>query len=65
LGFVCAIQEDSEELEEPKQVVYKENDVDSTLSDGSENSNDSVESRIEGSRNNFLEKNGWYLKCIS
>ncbi|WJX84327.1 polygalacturonate 4-alpha-galacturonosyltransferase [Trifolium repens] len=50
-------QEDSEELEEPKQVVYKENDVDSTLSDGSENNNDSVESRIEGSRNNFLEKN--------
>jgi alpha-1,4-galacturonosyltransferase len=50
-------QEDSEELEEPKQVVYKENDVDSRLSDGSENNNDSEESRIEGSRNNFLEKN--------
>ncbi|CAJ2633021.1 unnamed protein product [Trifolium pratense] len=50
-------QENSEELEEPKQVVYKEDDVDSTLGDDSENNNDSEESRIEGSRNNFLEKN--------
>lgn len=50
-------QEDSEELEEPKQVVYKENDVGTKLSDGSENSNDSEESKIEGTRNNLLEKN--------
>lgn len=59
-GSIFAIQEDSEELEEPKQVVYKENDVGTTLSDGSENSNDSEESKIEGTRNNLLEKNGLY-----
>jgi len=60
-GSIFAIQEDSGELEEPKQVVYKENYVVSTISDdGSENSNDSVESKIVGTRNNFLEKNGLY-----
>lgn len=59
-GSIFAIQEDSEELEEPKQVVYKENDVGTKLSDGSENSNDSEESKIEGTRNNLLEKNGLY-----
>ena len=50
-------QEDSVDLEEPKQVVYKENDFGSTFSDGSENIIDSKESGIEGSRNKYLEKN--------
>lgn len=51
-------QEDSEELEEAKQVGYKENDFGSTVRDPSEKNIDPVESRIEGSRNNFLEKKG-------
>ncbi|XP_004493743.1 probable galacturonosyltransferase 6 isoform X2 [Cicer arietinum] len=50
-------QEDREELEGPKQVVYKENDFGSKFSDSSENFDDSEDSRIEGSRNNLLEKN--------
>lgn len=58
--FFFAIQEDREELEGPKQVVYKENDFGSKFSDSSENFDDSEDSRIEGSRNNLLEKNGWY-----
>ncbi|KAI5426543.1 probable galacturonosyltransferase 6 [Lathyrus oleraceus] len=49
-------QEDSEELEAAKQVGYKENDFGSTVRDPSEKNIDPVESRIEGSRNNFLEK---------
>ncbi|XP_058748697.1 probable galacturonosyltransferase 6 [Vicia villosa] len=49
-------QEDSEELEEPKQVVYKENDFGSKNSDDLEKNNDSEDSRIEGSRNNYLKK---------
>ncbi|XP_061369076.1 probable galacturonosyltransferase 6 isoform X1 [Gastrolobium bilobum] len=50
-------QEGAEELEEPKQVVYEEKDFGSSNSYSSEKINDSEESRIEGYRNNLLERN--------
>ena len=56
------IQVDSEGLEEPKQVVYKDNDFISTLSYGSKKNNDIEESRIAGYRSNLLERNGWYFQ---
>ncbi|XP_027349908.1 probable galacturonosyltransferase 6 isoform X2 [Abrus precatorius] len=49
-------QEGAEELEEPKQVVYKEKDFGSTNSYISEKINDSDESKIEQLRNNLLER---------
>lgn len=61
LGPFCATQEDAEELEEPKQVVYKEKGF-GTFGYSSEKINDSESegSRIGGFRNNLLERNGWY-----
>ena len=59
LGRFWAIQEGAEGLEEPKQVVYKENDFGSTVRNSSETVNDSEESTTEGSRSNLLEINGW------
>ncbi|KAL2321009.1 hypothetical protein Fmac_029978 [Flemingia macrophylla] len=50
-------QEDAEELEEPQQVVYKENDFGSKNSYISQKINELVESTIEGYRNNNLERN--------
>ncbi|TKY62394.1 galacturonosyltransferase 6 [Spatholobus suberectus] len=50
-------QEGAEELEEPKQVVYKEKDFGSTNSYISQKINDSEESKIEGYKNNLLERN--------
>lgn len=60
-GPFCAIQEGAEELEEPKEVVYKEKDFGSTNSSIQQKINDSEESKIKGYRNNILERNGWYL----
>lgn len=58
----CAIQEGAEEIQEPKEVVYKEIDFDSAVSyGGSGKNNSSEESRIEGFRSSLLERNGWYL----
>ncbi|KAL5053440.1 hypothetical protein RYX36_034122 [Vicia faba] len=54
-------QEDSEELEEAKQVGYKENVSGSTVRDPLEKNIDPEESRIEGSKTNFLEKKEFNL----
>ncbi|XP_015969713.1 probable galacturonosyltransferase 6 isoform X1 [Arachis duranensis] len=50
-------QESAEELEEPKQVVYKENDFGVAISNNSERTNDSEDSLTDGSRSNLLEVN--------
>lgn len=55
------IQEGAEELEEPKEIVYKEEDFVSTNSYILQKTNDTAASKSEGYRNNTLERNGWYL----
>ncbi|MED6192590.1 hypothetical protein PIB30_011664 [Stylosanthes scabra] len=50
-------QEGAEELEEPKQVVYKENDFDVAISNNPERINDAEDSSTDGSRSNLLETN--------
>ncbi|XP_028758398.1 probable galacturonosyltransferase 6 isoform X1 [Neltuma alba] len=50
-------KEDARELEEPKQVVYKENDFVPRISYSSKQSNDSEESGIVGYRSKFLMRN--------
>ncbi|KAK7396407.1 hypothetical protein VNO78_17398 [Psophocarpus tetragonolobus] len=50
-------QEGAEELEEPKEVVYKQKDFDSTYSYVSQKNNGSEESKNDGYRNNDLERN--------
>ncbi|XP_057438594.1 probable galacturonosyltransferase 6 isoform X1 [Lotus japonicus] len=51
-------QEGAEEIQEPKEVVYKEIDFDSAVSySGSGKNNSSEESRIEGFRSSLLERN--------
>lgn len=62
LGPFCAIQEGAEELEEPKEIVYKEEDFVSTNSYILQKTNDTEGSKSEGYRNNTLERNGWYLQ---
>jgi len=55
----CAMQEGAEELEEPKEVVYIEKKNGPINSSIQQKVNDSEESKIEGYRNNILERNGW------
>ncbi|KAG4396322.1 hypothetical protein GLYMA_19G161500v4 [Glycine max] len=50
-------QEGAEELEEPKEIVYKEEDFDSTNSYILQKTNDTAASKSEGYRNNTLERN--------
>ncbi|XP_014495871.1 probable galacturonosyltransferase 6 isoform X1 [Vigna radiata var. radiata] len=50
-------QEGVEELEEPKEVVYKEKDFGSTNSSIQQKINDCEKSKIQGCRNNILERN--------
>ncbi|MED6182067.1 hypothetical protein PIB30_025304 [Stylosanthes scabra] len=50
-------QEGAEELEEPKQVVYKENDFGVAISNNPERINDAEDSSTDGSRSNLLETN--------
>ncbi|XP_027937595.1 probable galacturonosyltransferase 6 isoform X1 [Vigna unguiculata] len=52
-------QEDAEELDEPNQVVYTENNFVSTIGYESENNHDSKESRDAGYRGATLEINGF------
>ncbi|KAI9119273.1 hypothetical protein K1719_009948 [Acacia pycnantha] len=52
-------KEDARGLEEPKQVVYKENDFVPGISYSSKQNNDTEESGIAGNKSKFLIRNGF------